>query len=97
MTVTVFAKPHCPQCMATMRQMKRQGVAYETVNLAENPETLAQLIDAGYKQAPIVITPNASWSGYRPDLIKALSADDGQTVATAESAATAAKPQEVLA
>ena len=28
--------------------------------------------DAGFKQIPVVISPNSSWSGHRPDLIRQL-------------------------
>lgn len=52
MTVTVFTKPYCPQCDATKRQLTKQGVIFETVNLEQNPETLAQLQQAGFQQAP---------------------------------------------
>lgn len=69
MTITVFTKPHCPQCDATKRQFTKLGVNFETVDLTQSPSTLDQLRAAGYRQAPVVITPNSSWSGYRPDLI----------------------------
>lgn len=72
MTITVFTKPQCQQCEATKRRLHDRGIAFETVDLSENPETLTQLIHAGYRQAPVVITPDAAWSGYRPDLIDAL-------------------------
>lgn len=72
MTITVFTKPQCQQCEATKRRLNDRGIAFETVDLSENPETLTQLIHAGYRQAPVVITPDAAWSGYRPDLIDAL-------------------------
>ena len=72
MTVTVFTKPQCQQCEATKRRLNDRGITFETVDLSENPETLAQLVHAGYRQAPVVITPDASWSGYRPDLIDEL-------------------------
>lgn len=72
MTITVFTKHHCPQCDATKRQLTKLGLAFETVDLESNPETLAQLQAAGFRQAPVVITPDASWTGYRPDLIRAL-------------------------
>lgn len=72
MTVTVFTKPQCQQCEATERRLNERGITFETVDLSENPETLAQLVHAGYRQAPVVITPDASWSGYRPDLIDEL-------------------------
>lgn len=72
MTVTVFTKYRCPQCEATKRQLTKQGVDFEVVDLTDNPSTLEQLQQAGFRQAPVVITPDASWSGYRPDLIKEL-------------------------
>ena len=37
MTVTVFTKPHCPQCDATKRQLTKLGVPFETVDLTQNP------------------------------------------------------------
>ena len=70
MTVTVFTKPHCPQCDATKRQLTKLGVPFETVDLTQNPSTLEQLQAAGFQQAPVVITPDNSWTGYRPDLIR---------------------------
>ncbi|KAA8819636.1 NrdH-redoxin [Bifidobacterium rousetti] len=72
MTVTVFTKPRCPQCDATKRQLTKLGVPFDTVDLSENPSTLEQLQAAGFRQAPVVITPDNSWTGYRPDLIREL-------------------------
>jgi hypothetical protein len=34
--------------------------------------TFEQIKDAGFKQIPVVISPNSSWSGHRPDLIRQL-------------------------
>ena len=59
MTVTVFTKPHCPQCDATKRQLTKLGVPFETVDLTQNPSTLEQLQAAGFQQAPVVITPSS--------------------------------------
>ncbi|MGN0109423.1 MAG: glutaredoxin domain-containing protein [Bifidobacterium sp.] len=72
MTITVFTKPQCQQCEATKRRLHDRGITFETVDLSENPATLTQLVQAGYRQAPVVITPDAAWSGYRPDLIDQL-------------------------
>ena len=72
MTVTVFTQPHSPQCDATKRQLDKLGIPFETVDLTENPSTLEQLQQAGFRQAPVVITPDSSWAGYRPDLIREL-------------------------
>ena len=83
MTITVFTKPHCPQCDATKRQLTKQGLDFETVDIEQHPEILAQLRAAGFMQAPVVIAPDASWTGYRPDLIRELAkaaARQGATV-----------------
>lgn len=82
MTITVFTKPQCQQCEATKRRLRDRGITFETVDLSENPATLKQLVQAGYRQAPIVITPDAAWSGYRPDLIDQLAG----ALATADTA-----------
>lgn len=74
MTITVFTKPRCPQCEATKRQLTKLDIPFETVDLTENPSTLEQLHQAGFRQAPVVITPDNSWTGYRPDLIRELAA-----------------------
>lgn len=72
MTVTVYAKPHCPQCDATQRQLNKLGIEFTKVDVTEDPEALQKILDAGFKQAPVVITDTDSWSGYRPDKIKTL-------------------------
>lgn len=84
MTITVFTKPHCPQCDATKRQLTKQGLPFETVDLESHPDILAQLREAGFMQAPVVIAPDASWTGYRPDLIREL-AKQAQQVAAVQA------------
>ena len=72
MSVTVYTKPHCVQCEATKRQLRRQGIDFTAVDLTGDPEALRTVRQAGFKQAPVVMTDDASWSGYRPDMIRQL-------------------------
>ena len=72
MTVTVFTNPNNPQCEATEQELSKLGVRYVAVDLTQNPSTFEQIKDAGFKQIPVVISPNSSWSGHRPDLIRQL-------------------------
>lgn len=72
MSVTVYTKPSCPQCNATKRQLDKQGIAYDVIDIATTEGALEKLQAAGFRQAPVVITDNDSWSGYRPDKIKEL-------------------------
>lgn len=66
MTVTVFTNPNNPQCEATEQELSKLGVRYVAVDLTQNPSTFEQIKNAGFKQIPVVISPNSSWSGHRP-------------------------------
>ena len=72
MTVTVFTNPSNPQCEATEQELTRLGVRPAAVAPPPPPPPLEQIKDAGFKQIPVVISPNASWSGHQPNKIRQL-------------------------
>lgn len=74
MTITVYSKPSCVQCTATYRALDRAGLDYDVVDLSLDEQALAQVMDLGYQQAPVVFADDEHWAGFRPDLIKAAAA-----------------------
>lgn len=72
MTVTVYTKPSCVQCTATYRALDSKGVEYEVVDISEDAAALETVKELGYLQAPVVITDEDHWSGFRPDKIDEL-------------------------
>ena len=76
MRVTVYTKPDCMQCTATMRALDKAGLDYHVVDLTTDPGALDYVRhDLGHLQAPVVDTDTAGhWSGYRPDRCKGLAA-----------------------
>lgn len=70
--VTVYSKPLCVQCDATKRALTKAGIDYDVVDVTEDADGLAKIKALGYVQAPVVITDEGHWSGFRPDRIKAL-------------------------
>ncbi|MRH89029.1 glutaredoxin-like protein NrdH [Nocardia sp. SYP-A9097] len=72
MTITVYTKPACVQCNATYRALDKAGVAYDVIDISENPEARDYVMALGYLQAPVIVAGDAHWSGFRPDRIKAL-------------------------
>lgn len=70
--ITVYTKPDCVQCSATYRALDAAGIEYETVDLTVNANTLEKVKALGYLQAPVVITDDDHWSGFRPDKIDEL-------------------------
>ncbi|GAA2101419.1 MULTISPECIES: glutaredoxin-like protein NrdH [Brevibacterium] len=79
--ITVYTKPACMQCSATFRALDAKGVEYRSVDLSEDPGALDVVKAMGYMQAPVVVTDNDHWSGFRPDKIGALGAE-ASTAAT---------------
>ncbi|MFC9918597.1 MULTISPECIES: glutaredoxin-like protein NrdH [Agromyces] len=72
MTVTVYTKPSCVQCNATYRALDSKGIEYEVLDLSQDETALAAVKELGYLQAPVVITDEGHWSGFRPDKIDEL-------------------------
>src|SRR5699024_6461662 len=72
MDITLYSQPFCVQCDATKRALNKAGSAYAVVDITEDAEALAMVKSLGYVQAPVVITSEDHWSGFRPDKIKAL-------------------------
>lgn len=72
--VTVYTKPSCAQCNATYRALDDRGIDYEVIDLSTDEQALATVKELGYLQAPVVITDDSHWSGFRPDKIAELTA-----------------------
>lgn len=70
--ITVYTKPACVQCTATKRALDKAGVAYNLVDITVDDEARDFCIELGHQQAPVVVTEDAHWSGFRPDRIKDL-------------------------
>lgn len=72
MTVTVYTKPSCVQCSATYRALESKGIEYDVRDVSEDSEALQTVKELGYLQAPVVVTEEEHWSGFRPDKIDQL-------------------------
>ena len=72
MSVTVYTKPSCVQCNATYRALDAKGIEDEILDVSQDEAALEQVKALGYMQAPVVITDEDHWSGFRPDKIDEL-------------------------
>nr|WP_306427955.1 MULTISPECIES: glutaredoxin-like protein NrdH [unclassified Brevibacterium] len=73
--VTVYTKPSCVQCNATYRALDARGIEYRSVDLSQDAQALDIVKAMGYMQAPVVVTDDDHWSGFRPDKISALASE----------------------
>lgn len=72
MRITVYTKPSCVQCNATVRALDNASLPYQTVDVSNDPDALESLKQLGYMQAPVVVTERGHWSGFQPDKIREL-------------------------
>lgn len=77
MRIVVYGKPMCVQCDATYRQLGKLNIDYDKVDVSQRDDAMNMIKQLGYQQAPVVIVYNddgsigESWSGFRPDRLKA--------------------------
>ena len=71
MLPVIYEQANCIQCKMTKQEFDKLGLAYETINLDEQPRYRERLKGMGYYQAPVIMTDECVWIGFRPDKIKA--------------------------
>lgn len=71
-TVKVYSLPSCVQCESTKRVLKSIDVEFEEIDMSQDPIALEMVRSLGYTSAPVVISGEDHWSGFRMDRIKAL-------------------------
>ena len=74
MSIIIYTRNDCVQCHATKRAMESRGVAFEMVNIDQQPEAADTLRAQGFRQLPVVVAGETSWSGFRPDMITRIAA-----------------------
>lgn len=54
MTITVFWQPGCTSCLRTKELLRAHGIAFESVNVREDAQAMAQLAALGARSVPVV-------------------------------------------
>ena len=77
MSITVYTKPQCVQCGATIKALDKAGLPYALVDITADAAARDYVMALGHLQAPVVVAGTDHWAGFRPDRIK----DLGRTAA----------------
>ncbi|MDH6363561.1 glutaredoxin-like protein NrdH [Enterococcus sp. PF1-24] len=72
MKVKIFSKNNCMQCNMTKRFLEQQQVAFEEINIDNQPEFLPWLKEQGFQSVPVTIAEEKTIVGFRPDQLKQL-------------------------
>ena len=77
MSITVYTKPNCIQCEQTKSILDQNNIIYNVVDLTENDEAKNMVLSMGFRSAPVVITKNDRWSGFKIEKLKSLIMNNG--------------------
>ncbi|MDP9886025.1 glutaredoxin-like protein NrdH [Sinomonas atrocyanea] len=79
--ITLYSKPACVQCTMTKKALDKAGLAYQEVDLTQNPAALEYVTEElGYSMAPVVVVDDHShWAGFQPQKISDAAAAVGAT------------------
>jgi glutaredoxin-like protein NrdH len=70
--ITVYSNPNCVQCEQTKRYLSLKGLEFESKMIQDSPEIMPLIEEKGYRSAPVVVTPDDSWSGFRLEKLASL-------------------------
>ena len=70
--LTVYVLPGCANSTATTTALDNAGVTYRLGEVVHDEQAVDLVLQLGYTDAPIVTVGAASWSGHRPDKIRAI-------------------------
>lgn len=55
--IKVYSKTVCPQCRMVKKFLDDKGVAYEEINVENNPDAKEYLESANIRTVPVTVTP----------------------------------------
>ena len=67
---TLFSKPGCVQCNATLRYFNTHNIPFHYIDVTESESAIDQVRDMGYTQVPVVVYNFEHFYGFRPDLLE---------------------------
>ncbi len=66
--VKMYTKPGCPYCAAARENYAKKGIAFDEINVIDNPRAQAELLkfSGGQKIVPVIVDKGkviVGWSG----------------------------------
>lgn len=71
-SIIVYTKPACPQCDFTKKHLTKNNIEFTAVDITEDAEARETVLALGYSSAPVVVSGDVHFSGFRPDKLKEL-------------------------
>lgn len=73
MTITVYSKSGCPECMFTKKILEAENILFEEKRVDINADYLEEVKLLGYRSLPVIqIDEDETFTGYRPERLQNL-------------------------
>ena len=73
MSVIVYSKPNCPNCVKTKNTLKARGIEFTEIDIMQDDNAFIHVTqELDYRQLPVVKTGGQSWSGHDEERLSAL-------------------------
>ena len=72
MNVKIFSKNNCMQCKMVKRFLTENQIAFEEVNIDEQPEAVDWLKAQGFQSVPVITSDAETVIEFRPDQLRKL-------------------------
>ena len=72
MNIKLFSKNNCMQCKMAKRFLSENQIAFEEINIYNEPEALEFLKEQGFQSVPVITSDAQTIIGFRPDQLRQL-------------------------
>ena len=72
MNIKLFSKNNCMQCKMAKRFLRENQIAFEEINIDNEPEALEFLKEQGFQSVPVITSDAQTIIGFRPDQLRQL-------------------------
>lgn len=72
MNIKLFSKNNCMQCKMAKRFLSENQIAFEEINIDNEPEALEFLKEQGFQSVPVITSDAKTIIGFRPDQLRQL-------------------------
>jgi len=73
MTITIYSKSGCAECMFTKKHLEAEKIPYEEKRVDKNDDYLDEVRLLGYRSLPVIkIDDKETFTGYQPEKLEDL-------------------------
>ncbi len=72
MSVIVYSKPNCPQCVLTKNELERLNIEFDVIDVSTDTDAVSHLKQMGFRALPVVKANGEYWSGHKSDKLKSI-------------------------